>query len=278
MTQPSAVSGSKNKGHFTTTVGKKVQVHTYTAPDDGWHVTTHLVELPDQIIALDGQYMLPYAREAVDFARATGKPITRLYVSHYHPDHMLGSQAFNAPIYALPPVKTKIDAVADRLAREEREKFPANPNVIPEHPKRPQVLVSAGVETINGVRFEFRVLNHAETEDALIIALPDDDIILVQDLVYDRVHLFLGEKNFDGWLAAVATHRALDYTHILPGHGLPGGRELYENMVTYLEFARSVLPSSKDGDEFKAKLIERFPNYGGRDLLDHQKRFLFKPA
>ena len=58
------------------------------------------------------------------YADALGKPISRLYVTHYHPDHLLGAAAFPAPILALAEVKEKIDAVGDRVAREEHEKFP----------------------------------------------------------------------------------------------------------------------------------------------------------
>ena len=272
------VNSPTPRGRFTTTQGEQVRVHTYTAPDDGWRVTTHLIELADQIIAFDGQYMLPFAQEAVDFAKATGKPITRLYISHYHPDHILGSAAFDAPIYALEPVKAKIDAVGDRLAREEREKFPADPDVIPQHPAKPQAVVKPGVETIGGVRFEFSVVNPAETEHALVISLPDESIVMVQDLVYNRVHLFLGEKRFESWEAALREYAALGHRRVLPGHGLPGGPELYDNMIAYLQFAQSALAQSTDGEDLKARLIDRFPYYGGRDLLDHQKRFLFKPA
>lgn len=272
------MSHEPQQGRITTTHGNTVAVHTYTAPDDGWQVTTHLIELPDQIIAFDGQYLLPYAEEAVEFARKLNKPITRLYISHYHPDHILGSGAFGAPIYALAPVKAKIEAVGDRLAREEREKFPANPDVIPEHPKKPEFTVSQGREVIGGTTFEFRSARNAETEDALVISLPDENIIMVQDMVYDRVHLFLGEKHFESWEAILRDYGALPYEHVLCGHGLPGGKEIYEQIIIYLTFARDALAASKDGDELKAKLIARFPHYGGQDLLDHQKRFLFPQA
>ncbi len=276
--QAAAKAKTKLKGRITTTGGRGVKVHTYTAPDEGWQVTTQLIELPDQIIAFDGQYLLPYAQEAVDYAKTLNKPITRLYVSHYHPDHILGGEAFGAPMYALAPVKAKIDALADRLAGEERAKFPSDPDVIPVHPLKPQFVVEPGTEEIGGVTFEFRVTNHAETEDALVIGLPDDSIIMVQDLVYDRVHLFLGEKSFDGWETVLREYRELPYSHVLPGHGLPGGKELYGRMIDYLEFARVALAESRNGEELKAKLLAKYPDYGGRDLLDHQQRFLFKPA
>jgi hypothetical protein len=36
----------------------------------------------------------------------------------------------------------------------------------------------------------------------LTIAFPDADAIIVPDLVYNRAHLFLGERRFDRWRPA----------------------------------------------------------------------------
>jgi hypothetical protein len=59
---------------------------------------------------------------AVAYAGTLGKPITRLYITHYHPDHLLCAPAFPSAIYALASVAAKIDAVGDRVAAEEHEK------------------------------------------------------------------------------------------------------------------------------------------------------------
>ena len=79
------------QGSISVTDRGDVKVHTYTAPEDGLLVTTHLIELPAQIIAIDAQYGLPYAAEVVDYARSLGKPISRVYISHAHPDHFFGA-------------------------------------------------------------------------------------------------------------------------------------------------------------------------------------------
>ena len=109
----SSMTNLQGKIHTTEQPGLKV--HTYTAPDDGWVVNTHLVELPKQVIAVDAQYTIPYAKEALAYATTLGKPVTRLYVSHYHPDHLLGAPAFGLPIHALSEVKAKIEAVGDLI-------------------------------------------------------------------------------------------------------------------------------------------------------------------
>jgi hypothetical protein len=44
---------------------------------------------------------------------------------------------------------------------------------------------------------------------------------------------FLGERRFDGWRVALNEYRKFPYEIILPGHGLPGGVEIYDQMLDY---------------------------------------------
>ena len=256
--------------HITEQSGLKV--HTYTAPDDGWVVNTHFVELASQLIAIDAQYTIPYAKEALGYAATLGKPVTRLYVTHYHPDHLLGAAAFGLPIRALSEVRAKIEAVGDRVAAEEHEKLP---DAIPSHAEKPSILVTPGAETIDGIRLEFLHLQHAETEHALMIGFPEQGMLITQDLIYNGVHAFISERTFDSWADGLRLYKAQAYGKILPGHGAPGGKELYDRMQNYLSAARELLAKASDGDDLKARLIAAFPDFGGRTLLDHQKRFLF---
>src|SRR5262249_38332680 len=203
-------------------------------------------------------------------------PIRRLYLSHFHPDHILGASAFSCPAYALGAVAAKIAAVGDRVASEEHEK---HGDAVAARAERPDYIVAVGVETIDEIRFEFLHLQHAETADALMVGLPDRGILITQDLLYNGVHVFVGEQAFDGWAAALQTTQALDYDTLLPGHGSPGGPELYGAMLQYLETAHDGYAKSHSGAELKARMVAAFPQYRGQVLLDHQMRFLFpKPA
>jgi glyoxylase-like metal-dependent hydrolase (beta-lactamase superfamily II) len=259
-------------GQIALTLRSELRIHTYSAPEEGWCVNSQIIETTTQLFVIDAQYMLPYAREAVAYAETLGKPITRLYVTHFHPDHILGAPAFSSPIYALGAVAAKIEAVGDRVAAEEHEK---HGDAIPARAKRPDHIVTPGAEVVDGVRFEFLHLQHAETEHALMVGLPDHGILITQDLVYDRVHAFVGERAFDSWAAALGSAQALDYDAVLPGHGSPGGPELYDAMRRYLAAAQEALSKSSAGAELKSRLISAFPDHRGRVLLDHQMRFLF---
>ena len=61
-------------GKLSLTQNQHLTVHTYTAPDDGWRANSHIIELPSQLLVVDAQYMLPYAREVVSYANNSPNP------------------------------------------------------------------------------------------------------------------------------------------------------------------------------------------------------------
>lgn len=171
-------------------------------------------------------------------------------------------------VILLAEVAREIEAVGDRVAREEHEKFGDD---VPTRAERPRNVVEPGVEMLEGVPVDFVHLRNAETHDALMVGLPDHGILITQDLVYNHVHAMVGEKAFDSWENALESGKALDYDKILPGHGAPGGKQLYTQMQNYLAVARDAYAQSKDGDDMKARVIQAFADYGGVGMLDQQK-------
>ena len=97
------------QGTVSLTHGDKVTIHTYTAPELGWRANTHIIELPTQLVLFDAQLTPAFAREVLGITTALNKPITRLYISHAHPDHFAGATEIDAPTYALAEVKQLID-------------------------------------------------------------------------------------------------------------------------------------------------------------------------
>ena len=65
---------------------------------------------------------MPLASEVTHYARSLNKPLSRLYLTQYHPDHLLGAGAFDAPMYTLSSVADKIVAAGDKIASEEHAK------------------------------------------------------------------------------------------------------------------------------------------------------------
>src|SRR3984885_6507679 len=138
-------------GAWTTTQTAYVSIHTFTAPEEGCLVNSHIIEFASQLFVIDAQYMLPFAQEVARYASRLGKPLARLSVTHYHPDHLLGAEAFDAPLFALESVAAKIAKTGDRVAREEHEKVGDD---IPINARQPDRIVSEGDEIVEGIRIE----------------------------------------------------------------------------------------------------------------------------
>ncbi|WP_406327027.1 MBL fold metallo-hydrolase [Streptomyces sp. NBC_00203] len=254
--------------HGTVTVIDKgpVRIHSYMAPDDSLNVTTQLIETPGRIIAVDAQYALGYADEVVAYAQGLGKPLDRLIITHAHPDHFHGAARFGAPVHALPVVR-------DQIASHGDGQDPTG-TVIPAADITPTVEIIPGTEVIDGVPFVFEAVTGGEAADELVVRLPEQGVLVAQDLVYHRTHLFLGNNDLAGWRSVVDTLAAdTSYDTILAGHGLPAGPEVYAELRQYLTDAHELL--GDDGETYKKAILERYPSYGGPFLIDIGNQYLF---
>ncbi|WP_307786416.1 MBL fold metallo-hydrolase, partial [Streptomyces clavuligerus] len=243
-----------------------VRVHSYMAPDDSLNVTTQLIETPGRVIAVDAQFALAYADEVVAYARSLGKPLDRLVISHAHPDHFHGAARFGVPVHALASVRDQIAAQGDG-------QDPTG-TVIPVADLLPTRVVTPGTEVVDGVTLEFVAVAGGEAPDELVIKLPEYGVLIAQDLVYHRTHLFMGNNDITGW------QRALDrlaadpaYDTVLPGHGLPAGREVFADVARYLADARELL--GDDGEAYKKAILARYPDWRGPFLVDIGNQYLF---
>jgi glyoxylase-like metal-dependent hydrolase (beta-lactamase superfamily II) len=185
------------QGTVSLTHGDKVTIHTYTAPELGWRANTHIVELPTEMVLFDAQLTPAFAREVVGITTALNKPITRLYISHAHPDHFAGATEIDAPTYALAEVKELIDRSGNLRIKRGYQYTPGHANAGPITSRPIDHVVEAGEEVIDEVRFSFEPVNDAETTEQLAIGLPDEGILIAPDVLYHGVHLFIGEHNFD---------------------------------------------------------------------------------
>ena len=87
-------------GTLTVTRGDHVAIHTHTAAETGWRATSHVIELASQRILVDTPRLTAHTNEVLDHATELGKPITRAYISHAHPDHFACAGLIDAPAYA----------------------------------------------------------------------------------------------------------------------------------------------------------------------------------
>ena len=250
-----------------------VVVHSLTAPESVFADTTSIIETPNSLVLLDTQFLLPMALDFRAYADGLGKPIDRLVISHEHPDHFLGGEAFaDVPMYALAETAELIAANGQAEIDEKQAQFGnaiASTFVVPK-------ALEPGTVDIDGVTFEFSKVMGAEAEIQLVTRVVDYDVIYVGDIVYSGVHLILAGPP-PTWIEALQNLKAAssESTVVLAGHGEPGTAALYDENIAWLSTAADLLGSATSGAEFKAGLVKAFPDLGMEGAIDFVLPFLF---
>ncbi len=233
------------------------KVHTYMAPYQAAANTSVIIELTDQLIIVDFQFGEIFANEFRAYADSLGKKISRAYLSHEHPDHWMGSIAFqDIPTYALPEVVAFVKTKGDTILKKK-----GKPGKIPNFAG----VVEPGTEKIAGLTFEFSKYKNSESHDALLIALPEVSTVIAQDLLYANSHFYLGNDNFNNWINSLQKmqQQYKNYQWFIPGHGAPQSSPLIiSDNIAYLEETnRAFSTASGDKEKIKAQLLDKFPEY-----------------
>ena len=250
-----------------------VVVHSLTAPQEVFANSSHIIETANSLVVVDTQFLLPNALDVRAYADELGKPIDRVFITHEHPDHFLGSEAFDdVPVYALASTSGNIAAIGDDEVAEKQADFGeaiAGTYVVPE-------IIEPGTVDIDGVTFELTEVDNAEAETQLVIRVQDQGVIITGDLIYSGVHLILAGPA-DTWATAVSDLAAdsSDYPIVLPGHGLPAGPEVYDTNLAYLSTVGELLGSVDNSDDFKQGLLDAYPELGMEAAIDFAIPFLF---
>ncbi len=235
-----------------------VRIHTFVASFAGDNIAnaTHIVESRNSLVLVDGQFLVPYAKQFRQYADGLGKPIERLYLSHRHPDHWFGIGAAFAdvPIYALSETATFIKEHGED-SRNDHWKLGS---LVPSTVVVPQEIVKPGEDIVDGVRYLFEEVTDTEIDALLAIKLPDLGVQFVQDLIYSGTHLYL-TSHLRNWSRVLEEMLLSDYDLFMPGHGLPADKNEVARNIEYLASAGEAIANGLANAAFKDFMLRRYP-------------------
>jgi quinoprotein relay system zinc metallohydrolase 1 len=178
-------------------------------------------------------------REAI--AQVTSKPVIKVLLTHHHPDHVLGNQAYDGvPIAALDGTTALLreqgDAMAENMYRMVGDWMRGTEVVLPSDTVKP------GVLDIDGRRLQlFGMRGHTGAD--LVVFDEATGVLLASDMLfYQRALTTPNSPGLDIWLAELDTLQALPWKLLVPGHGpVASDAAPFAQMRDYLGWLDSTL-------------------------------------
>ncbi|HEY0286067.1 MAG TPA: quinoprotein relay system zinc metallohydrolase 1 [Pseudomonas sp.] len=155
-------------------------------------------------------------RQAI--ATVTDKPVIQVFLTHHHPDHVLGNQAFaDVPIAALAGITELMrkhgDTLAENLYRMVGDWMRGTETLLPTQ------VVQAGTIEIGGHPLRLLALS-GHTGADLAILDEKTGVLFAGDIVfYERALTTPNTPGLDVWLKDLDTVQALPWKILVPGHG-----------------------------------------------------------
>ena len=245
-----------------------LKLEVYTSSPRGYSVTSTIVSGPNAVMVIDPQFLLSEARQVIARIRATGKPLTLIYSTHAHPDHMFGvaalKEAFpNARYVATPEAieraKTGWPARRNFWVMEYGEAdLPSATAILAEPLPANNTLVFEG-ETLTVTK---EVMG-ADGAGNSFVHIPSLNAVVAGDIVFHNSHFGI-PADMAGWNATIARIEALNPRILVAGHQTQSTnnepKEAISFMRTYIAEIAAMKASSTSAMDYEKKILAKFPN------------------
>lgn len=169
-------------------------------------------------VLVDAGPSLRFGRQLAEVAaKLVGKPVTRVYLTHLHPDHTYGDAAFDpAAIAATPALIASLRAegggFADGMYRLLGDWMRGTELRLPGH------VVSAPEETVGGRTFRMLPLAGHSAADLALLDTRTGTLV-AGDLVFHDRAPSTPHADLPRWRTSLDTLKALGHARVIPGHG-----------------------------------------------------------
>jgi glyoxylase-like metal-dependent hydrolase (beta-lactamase superfamily II) len=208
-------------------------------PGGAGYCNNVIIEMKDYLIVVDANFPGGAAAVFSDCQRISNKPVKYVFDTHHHGDHAYGNAFWTKHGAAT----LAFSGVADEMQRYEparwleaakkREDVAETKLAAPEPPqqllsKSPYVLKDGSRE----VRFYHFGWGHTRGDG--FVYLPKERVLCTGDAVVNGPYNYTGDADLGNWPKVIHSAQQYPADFVLPGHGVPGGRELLEGQARFL--------------------------------------------
>lgn len=230
------------------------------------HSNAALIMGEHDAVLVDPPFTQADAHRVAAMVLDSGHRVTHIFVTHDHPDHFFSMdvlhEAFpDAQIVAHPTVVADIwRSLPFKVVRW----LPGLAANGPAYPTAPRALESDAI-MLEGHRLEVLGPMQGDHVHSTALWAPDIRALFAGDLVFNEVHLWLGEHqaaNVSAWAQSVRQLQALDPAIVVAGHarpGLPNDASGLAFTAAYLDAWQELVPASSSAADLRARITARFP-------------------
>ncbi len=231
-----------------------------------------LIEMEDGLLLVDPT--LPAGAQDIlkAAAKVSSKPVTRVFDTHHHGDHMYGNAVFTragARTFAFRQVLDEMSRDEPTLWRESiLRRYDVSLLGLAD-PEPPQETWGDSPHVIEDGRrrVEFHHFGWGHTQGDGWVYLPAEKILVTGDAAAGCACNNPSDSNFAEWPEAIGRAMELDVEMVLPGHGQAGGPEILEGQRAFLAFVRDTGRKAVAEGRPLSKLVIEHPQMGKYPLV-----------
>ena len=247
-----------------------LSIKVFTSPDDQFWANSIIIEGNHEVMLVDAQLTKTSAEKVLQEIKATGKPLSIIYITHEHADHFLGLEVFKQ---AYPKAKILANsAVVDRISKVYQEKIDKWKGILGSGATSNAVAISKYDDDF--IQFENSTIEilkglQGDTDENTMLWLPAQKTLIAGDVLFNDMHVYTAETDLrarERWLSTLNRIRDLKPAVVIPGHskvGAPIDATSALNFTEkYLLTFEEELKKAKEPDDLTKAMKEKFPSSG----------------